>query len=195
MVRSDINSRGVQPHDGGSMETIAQVGTNGEDDAPAQAPVSAAALRDAMGHFLTGVTIVTTRGVDQPYGLTVNSFNSVSLDPPLVLWSLDLGHDRADLFRKAGGFTVNVMGADNACDDLIRTFSKSDADRFADAKWHPGPSGQPVLADAIASLECRLWAEYPGGDHVIFVGEVLNISTRDGRPAAYFKGQLSALPT
>ena len=92
------------------METIAQVGTNGEDDAPAQAPVSAAALRDAMGHFLTGVTIVTTRGVDQPYGLTVNSFNSVSLDPPLVLWSLDLVHDRADLFRKAGGFTVMLWG-------------------------------------------------------------------------------------
>ena len=174
------------------METIAQVGTNGEDDAPAQAPVSSAALRDAMGHFLTGVTIVTTRGVDQPYGLTVNSFNSVSLDPPLVLWSLDLDHDRADLFRNAGGFTVNVMGADSACDELIRKFSKSDADRFSGANWHSGVSGQPVLTDAIASLECRLWAEYPGGDHVIFIGEVLNISTRDGRPAAYFKGQLSA---
>ena len=174
------------------METIAPVGTNEEQEAPATAPVSATELRNAMGHFLTGVTIVTTRGIDQPYGLTDNSFNSVSLDPPLILWSLDLGHDRADLFRKANGFTVNVMGADSACDELIRTFSKSDADRFAGANWHFGTSGQPVLADAIASLECRLWAEYPGGDHVIFIGEVLNISTRDGRPAAYFKGQLSA---
>lgn len=174
------------------METIAPVSENEEDAATPPAPVSATELRNAMGHFLTGVTIVTTRGIDQPYGLTVNSFNSVSLDPPLVLWSLDLGHDRADLFRNAGGFTVNVMGADSACDELIRKFSKSDADRFSGANWHSGVSGQPVLTDAIASLECRLWAEYPGGDHVIFIGEVLNISTRDGRPAAYFKGQLSA---
>ena len=174
------------------METIAPVSENEEEAATAPTPVTATELRNAMGHFLTGVTIVTTRGVDQPYGLTVNSFNSVSLDPPLVLWSLDLGHDRADLFRKAGGFTVNVMGADNACDELIRKFSKSDADRFSDVNWHSGVSGQPVLTDAIASLECRLWAEYPGGDHVIFIGEVLNINTRDGRPAAYFKGQLSA---
>ena len=174
------------------METIAPVSENEEDAATAHAPVSATELRNAMGHFLTGVTIVTARGIDQPYGLTVNSFNSVSLNPPLVLWSLDLGHDRADLFRNAGGFTVNVMGADSACDELIRKFSKSDADRFSGANWHSGVSGQPVLTDAIASLECRLWAEYPGGDHVIFIGEVLNISTRDGRPAAYFKGQLSA---
>ena len=107
------------------METIAPVSDNEEDAATAPAPVSATELRNAMGYFLTGVTIVTTRGMDQPYGLTVNSFNSVSLDPPLVLWSLDLGHDRADLFRNAGGFTVNVMGADSACDELIRKFSKS----------------------------------------------------------------------
>ena len=160
---------------------------------PSFPPVDPLALRTALGSFLTGVTIVTARNEQgEPYGLTVNSFNSVSLDPPLVLWSLDLGHDRADLFRKAGGFAVNVMGADSACDELIRKFSKSDADRFSGANWHSGVSGQPVLTDAIASLECRLWAEYPGGDHVIFIGEVLNISTRDGRPAAYFKGQLSA---
>ena len=174
------------------METIAPISENEEAEATASAPVAATQPRTAMGYFLTGVTIVTTRGIDQPYGLTVNSFNSVSLDPPLVLWSLDLGHDRADLFRNAGGFTVNVMGADSACDELIRKFSKSDADRFSSANWHSGASGQPVLTDAIASLECRLWAEYPGGDHVIFIGEVLNISTRDGRPVAYFKGQLSA---
>ena len=174
------------------METIMPIDGRDEEDETIMTPVSATALRDAMGHFLTGVTIVTTRGVGMPYGLTVNSFNSVSLDPPLILWSLDLGHDRSDLFRQAGGFTVNIMGADSACDSLIRTFSRSDADRFTEADWYWGPSGQPVLDDAIASMECRLWAEYPGGDHVIFVGEVVNISTREGHPAAYFKGQLSA---
>ena len=127
------------------METIAPVSENEEDAATAPAPVSATELRNAMGYFLTGVTIVTARGIDQPYGLTVNSFNSVSLDPPLVLWWLDLGHDRADLFRNAGGFTVNVMGADSACDELIRKFSKSDADRFSGANWHSGVSGLSLI--------------------------------------------------
>ena len=174
------------------MESITPLDSRNEQTGSELAPVSAVDLRNAMGHFLTGVTIVTTRGVGEPYGLTVNSFNSVSLNPPLVLWSLDIAHDRCDLFRQAGGFSVNVMGCDSACDSLIRTFARSDAERFNEADWHWGPSGQPVLADAITSLECRLWAEYPGGDHVIFVGEVLNINTRDGQPAAYFKGQLSA---
>lgn len=177
------------------METITPIDSRDEQDETRMTPVSATALRDAMGHFLTGVTIVTTRGVGEPYGLTVNSFNSVSLDPPLILWSLYLGHDRGDLFRQAGGFTVNVMGSDSDCEKLIRTFARTDAERFTGADWHWGPSGQPVLASAIASLECRLWAEYPGGDHVIFVGEVVNISTRDGQPSAYFKGQLSAFPS
>jgi len=173
------------------METVAPIDgkeNQGRDDIR---PVSPAALRAAMGNFLTGVTIVTTRSPDgTPYGLTVNSFNSVSLDPPLVLWSLDLGHDRADLFRKSGGFTVNIMADDSA--ELIRRFAASDAERFTDTGWHWGLTGQPVLDVALTTMECRMWAEYPGGDHVIFIGEVVDIRTRDGQPAAYFKGQLSA---
>jgi len=176
------------------METVAPIDSKEDQEAEPLRPVAAAALREAMSCFLTGVTIVTARGLDgAPYGLTVNSFNSVSLDPPLVLWSLDLGHDRAELFRRAGGFTVNIMAADST--DLIRRFAASDAERFTDTGWHPGGSGQPVLDDALASMECRMWAEYPGGDHVIFVGEVINIRTREGRPAAYYKGQLSAFPS
>ena len=147
-----------------------------------------------MGHFLTGVTIVTTRcNAGIPYGLTVSSFNSVSLDPPLILWSLDLGNDRATLFRESAGFTVNVLPA--GCEELIRTFAAPDAERFADTAWHWGAFGQPVLKDAIASFECRLWAEYPGGDHAIFVGEVMDIATRDGEAAAYFKGRLGTYPS
>jgi len=176
------------------METVAPIESKKDQNAEHPVPVAAASLRDAMSQFLTGVTIVTTRGLDgTPYGLTVNSFNSVSLDPPLVLWSLDLGHDRADVFRRAGGFTVNIMAGDSAA--LIKRFAASDADRFSDADWNWGCAGQPVLNDALASMECRLWAEYPGGDHVIFVGEVVNIRTREGRPAAYYKGQLSAFPS
>ena len=124
--------------------------------------------------------------------MTVNSFNSVSLDPPLVLWSLDLKNNRTDLFRTAKGFTVNIMPASS--EPLIRKFAAADADRFTNTKWHWGVSQQPVLDEALASLECRLWAEYPGGDHAIFVGEVIDIRMGQGQPAAYFKGRLSAFP-
>ncbi len=176
------------------METVAPIDAKEDQDAEHLRPVAAADLRVAMSRFLTGVTIVTTRGLDgAPYGLTVNSFNSVSLDPPLVLWSLDLRHDKADLFRKSGGFTVNIMAGDSS--GLIRRFAATDAERFTETDWHWGTTGQPVLDSALASMECRLWAEYPGGDHVIFVGEVVNICTRDGQPAAYYKGQLSAFPS
>ena len=176
------------------METVAPIDSKEDQDAELLQPVPAADLRDAMSRFLTGVTIVTTRGLDGlPYGLTVNSFNSVSLDPPLVLWSLDLRHDKAELFRRSGGFTVNIMAGDST--DLIRRFAASDAERFTNTDWHEGRIGQPILDSALASMECRLWAEYPGGDHVIFVGEVIDIRTRDGQPAAYYKGHLSAFPS
>lgn len=147
------------------------------------------ALRGAMGSFLTGVTIVTTRSeTGEPYGLTVNSFNSVSLDPPLVLWSLDHATDKLDLFRNSAGFVVNVMAA--ASTDMIWRFAKTETDRFDNTDWEWGASNQPVLNDAIVSFECRLWAEYPGGDHAIFVGEVINIKQSTGAPAAFFKGKL-----
>ena len=156
--------------------------------------VTPAVLRRALGKFLTGVTIITTRTESQPpYGLTVSSFNSVSLDPPLILWSMDLANDCTNMFRDAGAFAVNVMPAGS--EDLIRRFSTANIDRFEGVFWHGGGTGQPVLDDALASFECRLWAEYPGGDHVIFVGEVLKIKTRDGDAAAYFKGQLGSYPS
>ena len=176
------------------MEPVVSVDAKSNDLSQAAASVTADRFRSAMGHFLTGVTIVTTRGEsDMPYGLTVSSFNSVSLDPPLILWSLDLGNDRASLFRASAGFTVNVLPA--GCEDLIRTFAAPDAERFANTAWHWGVTGQPVLDDAIASFECRLWAEYPGGDHAIFVGEVMDLATRDGEAAAYFKGRLGTYST
>jgi 3-hydroxy-9,10-secoandrosta-1,3,5(10)-triene-9,17-dione monooxygenase reductase component len=176
------------------METVVSVDSKSEDLSQSSIPVTADAFRSAMGHFLTGVTIVTTRcNAGIPYGLTVSSFNSVSLDPPLILWSLDLGNDRATLFRESAGFTVNVLPA--GCEELIRTFAAPDAERFADTAWHWGAFGQPVLKDAIASFECRLWAEYPGGDHAIFVGKVMDIATRDGEAAAYFKGRLGTYPS
>ncbi|MEL0305077.1 MAG: flavin reductase family protein, partial [Rhodobiaceae bacterium] len=117
------------------MESVVSMDAKSKELAESFAPVTAEAFRTAMGHFLTGVTIVTTRcSAGTPYGLSVCSFNSVSLDPPLILWSLDLGNDRATLFRDSAGFTVNVLPA--GCEELIQTFAAPDAERFADTAWH-----------------------------------------------------------
>ncbi len=152
-------------------------------------PVSSNELRDVMGQYLTGVTIVTVAGFNKaPYGLTVNSFNSVSLSPPLVLWSLDKRNDKLSLFRSAKGFAVNIMSADQLA--LCQKFAAAENNRFANCDWCFGPFGQPVLSHALASLECKPWAEYDGGDHTIFVGEVMSIKQAEGKAAAFFKGKL-----
>ena len=154
----------------------------------AHVPVDEAILRDALGRFLTGVTIVTVAGVNQQlYGLTVNSFNSVSLSPPLVLWSLDKRNEKTVLFQKAEGFAVNVMSASQI--DVCERFSSNATDRFTACQWKFGAFGQPLLENALVQIECRHWAQYDGGDHFIFLGEVMSVAKADGAPLAFFKGQ------
>ena len=152
-------------------------------------PVASADLRNVMRYYLTGVTIVTLTGPDKkPYGLTVTSFNSVSLSPPLILWSLDNRNDRLPMFQDARGFAVNIMAADQLA--LCEKFAAADNDRFSNCDWHFGAYGQPLLENALANLECRPWAEYDGGDHTIFVGEVMSIKQNKGKAAAFFNGEL-----
>ena len=152
-------------------------------------PVASADLRNVMGYYLTGVTIVTMTGPDKkPYGLTVTSFNSVSLSPPLILWSLDNRNDKLPLFQDARGFAVNIMAADQLA--LCRKFAAADNDRFLNCDWCFGKYGQPLIENALANLECRPWAEYDGGDHTIFVGEVMSIKHNKGKAAAFFNGKL-----
>ena len=152
-------------------------------------PVSIAELRDAMGCYLTGVTIVTVVGLNKiPYGLTVNSFNSVSLSPPLILWSLDKRNDKLSLFSEAEGFAVNIMSSAQLA--LCQKFAAAENDRFENCDWCFGPFGQPILGNALASLECKPWAEYDGGDHTIFVGKVMSITQTDGKAADFYKGKL-----
>ncbi|MBT6123058.1 MAG: flavin reductase family protein [Candidatus Puniceispirillum sp.] len=146
-------------------------------------------MRSAMGKFLTGVTIVTITQADgTPYGLTVNSFNSVSLDPPLVLWSLDNRNGNLKAFRDADGFVVNIMASDQA--DLCGRFASQTPNRFDGVAWEKGVTGHPVLNGCLASFDCRHWTEYEGGDHTIFIGEVITIKQEEGSPAAYFSGKL-----
>ena len=159
---------------------------------PADAPLDAAAFRAALGCFPTGVAVVTTLSPEgAPLGLTISSFNSVSMEPPLVLWSIGLKNGSLPAFRAAGGFAINVLTARQT--ELPRIFSTPVADRFAEVDWRPGLGGLPVLEGAAAVFECRTWARHDGGDHEIFLGEVLRIESGDAVPLVFGKGRLVPL--
>jgi flavin reductase (DIM6/NTAB) family NADH-FMN oxidoreductase RutF len=151
------------------------------------------ALRGALGCFATGVTVMTTLRADgAPVGLTVNSFASVSLDPPLVLWSLASHSPSLDAFRAARHFCVNVLAADQEA--LCRRFATPEADKFAGVEWTTGEGGIPVLGGCIATFECSSAFNNWGGDHVIFVGRVERFATRDAPALLFHRGRLSAAP-
>jgi flavin reductase (DIM6/NTAB) family NADH-FMN oxidoreductase RutF len=128
-------------------------------------------FRNALGTYATGITIITAATADgQPYGLTCNSFASVSLNPPLVLWSLGIFSQGMNIFQNASHFAVNVLGASQQA--LATRFAKSSEDKFAGVEWRPGLGGAPLLADSVANFQCRAANRYYGGDHVIFLGAV-----------------------
>ena len=153
---------------------------------PATATIEQRALRSALGAFATGVTIVTTRtGEGADVGLTANSFSSVSLDPPMVLWSLAKTSSSIEAFRTAIHFAVHVLAADQ--DDMSGRFATRGIDKFAGLKVGRGPGDVPLLEGCTARFECRTAFQYEGGDHVIFVGEVVNL-THSERPPLIFHG-------
>ncbi len=134
-------------------------------------PIDPRDFRDALGTFATGVTIITAAAADgKPYGLTCNSFASVSLNPPLVLWSLVIFSQSMGVFQNASHFAVNVLGASQQA--LADKFAKSAEDKFAGVDWTPGLGNAPLLADSVANFQCRAVNRYYGGDHVIFLGAV-----------------------
>lgn len=143
-------------------------------------------FRQALGSFATGVTIVTTSD-GQPIGVTANSFNSVSLDPPLVLWSLARTSGSMDAFRTSGHFAVHILGVHQ--EDLSGRFARPGTDKFDGIDWREGVAGSPVLKDYSALFECRTVECYDGGDHVIFVGQVENFERRDVAPLLFHAGR------
>ena len=149
-------------------------------------------LRRTLGCFATGVAVVTTKDEDTlPSGMTINSFSSVSLEPPLILWSLSLESARLDIFQRAEYFAINILAANQL--DLCQHFSLTKSDLFADISWQPSAHGQPILDGVVASLECRTWKLYEGGDHIIILGEVLGHQHQDRQPLIFSKGQLTSL--
>lgn len=151
---------------------------------PFDGGAESAALRSALGRFATGVTLATcTDGDGASVGLTVNSFGALSLDPPLVQWSLRCESPSLPAFQAAEHFAINVLTEAHL--ELSRRFAAPQAKRFEHGRWHPGRHGCPVLAGALAVFECARRSVERHGDHVLIVGEVLHHSAHSGPPLLF----------
>ncbi|WP_299711890.1 flavin reductase [Tardiphaga sp.] len=160
------------------------------DDKVADAPqaVSPVPFRQALGQFPTGVTVVTATQGDHPVGMTANSFSSVSLDPPLVLWSVAKSSPSHDPFVEADAFAIHFLGADHG--ELAMRFGRRGSDKFAGIQHAPGVTGAPLIDGLAPIFECKTWARYPGGDHTILVGEVVRFVERNHDPLVFHSGEL-----
>jgi flavin reductase (DIM6/NTAB) family NADH-FMN oxidoreductase RutF len=146
------------------------------------------ALRQALGRFATGITVITTcTKTGKLEGMTANSFSSVSLDPPLVLWSLRRQAPSLAGFLEAGCFAVNILSADQGA--TSRHFATPVADKFEGVDWEPGHGGCPLLPGCLASFECDTDQVVEAGDHVILIGRIRHVTHQDGTPLVFHGGQ------
>jgi flavin reductase (DIM6/NTAB) family NADH-FMN oxidoreductase RutF len=155
-------------------------------------PIEKNQLRQVMGHFATGVTIITTlTKAGQIHGLTANAFTSVSLEPPLLLISVDKKAESFPAFEESRVFTVNIL-ADNQ-EALSRKFAVSGGNKFEGVAYRIGANGVPILDGALAYIECTLYAAFDGGDHSIYLGEIQQAEISEGRPLVFYRGGYRAL--
>ena len=150
-------------------------------------------LRSTLGSFATGITIVTARAPDgEPVGLTISSFNSVSLEPPLILWSLSGNSPSLEVFRNASHYAVNVLSREQQW--LSDRFAARDLDRFAGLALRDGLGGAPLLEGCCAWFECANATQHPGGDHLIFVGRVERFAQGENEsPLIFHNGRYRTL--
>ena len=150
--------------------------------------IDSSEFRRVLGHFVTGVTVLTTRDREgAPAGLTLNAFASLSLRPPLVLVCVDRAADTHDLIAAADGFAVNVLAEGQ--ERIARRFAADEVDRrFEGIAWRRETTGAPVLDDVLAWVDCRLHSTADGGDHTIYIGEVVDAAARDGAPLLFYRG-------
>ena len=150
-------------------------------------PIEKSELRRVMGHFATGVTVITTRdGKGNLSGLTANAVTSVSLDPPLVLICVDKGADCYGCFEESQVFVVNVLAEDQ--EDVSRRFATKGADKFEGVGYRLNEDGCAVLNGAVAHLDCRIVSRHDGGDHTIYVAEVDAADAGENPPLLFFRG-------
>jgi flavin reductase (DIM6/NTAB) family NADH-FMN oxidoreductase RutF len=148
-------------------------------------PVDDAQFKHALSHFASGVTIVTTEHEGTDYGLTVASFASLSLNPPLVLVCINKSSSSHDPIVKSQKFGVSILGSDQEA--ISGRFAARGGDKFAGLDVRRGSTGVPLVGNALATLECRVHEQIVGGDHSIFIGEVVDTQTREGAPLLYFR--------
>jgi flavin reductase (DIM6/NTAB) family NADH-FMN oxidoreductase RutF len=165
---------------------------NAHSEIASGAELDIRALRDVLGQFATGVTVVTTRGDHQaPVGLTANSFTSVSMDPPLVAWNLNLNAPSLSAFRNHPSFAINILCAQSK--ELAMNFSRPADDKFADVDWRAGLDGVPILDAAVATIECQTETRILAGDHEMYLGRVMGFRSSDKQPLVFHKGQFASL--
>lgn len=150
-------------------------------------PANHQAYRHALGSFTTGVTVVTAMADQGPIGMTVNSFTSVSLDPPLVLWSPAKSASKHAMFMRAGHFAVHVLGAGQ--DHLCIAFSRGGTG-FDGLDWTLNGDGVPILPDTLTRFECLRTDTHEAGDHTLVLGRVLQVASREGEPLCFSRGML-----
>ncbi len=154
--------------------------------------VEPALFRQLLGRFATGVTVLTTRSTGgEPVGMTASSVASVSLDPPLVLVSVDRGHEMHAALAAAPHFVLNVLAADQEA--LSRRFAADEPNRFMGVGFHPNKQGIAVLDGVLAHIECEKQTAIPAGDHSVFIGLVVGGTVTEGRPLLYYRGGYAGL--
>jgi flavin reductase (DIM6/NTAB) family NADH-FMN oxidoreductase RutF/DNA-binding MarR family transcriptional regulator len=151
------------------------------------ADLDARYFRRCLSMFATGVAVITAQSGDRRAGVTANSFSSLSLDPPLILWSINRSTRNFPIFRDAAHFAVNILAANQI--EISQCFSSSEPDRFAHAKWRPGADGAPLLEGVVAHFECSTEAQYDGGDHMIIIGRVRRFSQFEGAGLLFAQGR------
>lgn len=149
--------------------------------------IDSARYRQVLGHFATGVTIIAGTDSDQPVGLAVGSFASVSLDPPLVAFFADKGSNSWPRIERSGHFCVNILAEDQ--EELCRVFAGKGTDKFKGIGWKPAASGSPLIADVLAWIDCSIEQVVEAGDHFFVSGRVLELGVeREEAPLVFFRG-------
>ena len=162
--------------------------TSSVASAPTAPGFSSTDFRTALGSFATGVTVVTTMGAGHGYGMTVNAFSSVSLDPPLVLFCPAKTSRAWPLIQRAGFFCVNLLSHDQL--ELSNGFATKGTDKFAGVTWRPSETGAPLLEGVLGWVDCTVYAVHEAGDHYLVVGRVMDLGVEDApHPLLFYKGQ------
>ncbi|QSL92743.1 flavin reductase family protein [Ectopseudomonas toyotomiensis] len=147
-------------------------------------------FREALGHYASGITVITSLIDDEPLGFTCQSFYSVSMSPPLVSFSVMANSYSYPKIRRAGRFAVNILSGEQI--SISNTFARQGADKWNDVEWHASPLGNPIIDNSLHWLDCEIHAEHVAGDHLIVIGEVKALRVQENvaaRPLLYFKGR------